>query len=411
MKTDLDCLMQSVDADAMLVVGAASHNPAMYYFTGGGHISQADLIKKRGEAPVLFHGPMERDEAAKTGLRIVSYNSYPWKDLLERAGGNTTQAMALRYQMMFKEAGVESGKVLLYGRTDVGQVFAVLSALQALMPGLTFMGDVDGLVLIKARETKSPEEVEHIRRMGKITTTVVGRVADYLKAQKVEGDHLVDETGRTLVLRDVKQRIELWLAELGAENPEGTIFAIGADAGVPHSSGNPDDVLRLGAPIVFDIYPCEAGGGYFYDFTRTWCLGFAPEPVQKLYDEVKSVYDRVVSELKAGEPASRYQQLTCELFEAMGHPTVLHTPETTDGYCHSVGHGLGLQVHEKPAIRTGAANPDYLVPGSVFTIEPGLYYPGKGMGVRIEDTYWVAPDGKIEVLAEFPYDLILPVGK
>ena len=90
---------------------------------------------------------------------------------------------------------------------------------------------------------------------------------------------MVKPNGDPLTIRDVKQRINLWLSERGAENPEDTIFAIGRDAGVPHSSGNPMTSLRLGQTIVFDIYPCEAGGGYFYDFTRTWCLGYAPDEV------------------------------------------------------------------------------------------------------------------------------------
>ena len=87
-----------------------------------------------------------------------------------------------------------------------------------------------------------------------------------------------------------KRRINLWLAERGADNPEGTIFAIGRDAGVPHSTGTASDPLRLGQTIVYDIFPCEAGGGYYYDFTRTWCLGYAPDAVQALYQDVLDVY-------------------------------------------------------------------------------------------------------------------------
>ena len=93
-------------------------------------------------------------------------------------------------------------------------------------------------------------------------------------------DMLIGRDGEPVTIGQVKGLINLWLAERGAENPEGTIFAIGRDAAVPHSSGNPSDILRLGQTIVFDIYPCEAGGGYFYDFTRTWCLGYAPDDVQ-----------------------------------------------------------------------------------------------------------------------------------
>jgi len=201
------------------------------------------------------------------------------------------------------------------------------------------------------------------------------------------------------------------LAEAGAENPEGTIFSIGRDAGVPHSAGNAADTIHLGQTIVFDIFPCQAGGGYFYDFTRTWCMGYAPDAVVELHQQVKSVYDAISASLKAGELCAQYQANTCDLFEKMGHPTIRSHKNTVDGYNHSIGHGLGLRVHEKPWFGDKADESDRLFPGSVFTVEPGVYYPEKNIGVRIEDTYCVTHAGRIEKMAEYPYDLILPIHK
>ena len=103
--------------------------------------------------------------------------------------------------------------------------------------------------------------------------------------------------------------------------------------------------------------------------------------------------------------------MTCDYFESKGHKTQLSTPTPLDGYVHSLGHGLGLNIHELPSARLIASNDGILQPGVVITIEPGLYYPDKGMGFRIEDSYWVRPDGKIELLAEYPYDFVLPMKK
>jgi Xaa-Pro aminopeptidase len=167
----------------------------------------------------------------------------------------------------------------------------------------------------------------------------------------------------------------------------------------------------LGQTIVFDIYPCEAGGGYFYDFTRTWSLGFATPGAQKLYDEVRAVYQRLVDEFDLNAPYKNYQRLTCELFEENGHQTPLHTPAPVEGYVHSIGHGVGLNIHERPWSGLSSGDDNILKPGVVFTLEPGLYYPEKGLGVRIEDTYWVRADGKIEILAEYPYDFVLKMKK
>jgi Xaa-Pro aminopeptidase len=409
MKTDLDRLMLERDLDAILITGPAQHNPAMVYMTGGGHVSNADLIKKRGEAPILFYNPMERDEAAKSGLKTKNLAEYKFMDLLKDAGGDYRLATARRYHLMLNECGVASGNVALYGRSEIGSNYAIFNALQHEMPDLKLLGEVNNSVLMVARMTKNQAEIEHIRKMGQITTQVVGLVADFITSHAVHNDTMVKSDGEPLTIGDVKSRINLWLAERGAENPEDTIFAIGKDAGVPHSSGNPHDPLKLGQTIIFDIYPCEAGGGYFYDFTRTWCLGYAPDEVLELYETVFSAYKHITSQLKVGAPFKDYQDMVCELFSARGHPTIKEDPQTQIGYVHSLGHGIGLNVHERPWSGVSSDELDRLVPGAVFTIEPGLYYPEKGMGVRLEDSYWVQPEGKIEVLADFPLDLILPV--
>ena len=70
-----------------------------------------------------------------------------------------------------------------------------------------------------------------------------------------------------------------------------------------------------------------------------------------------------------------------------------------------------MGISKTPSVVTLPEADNILKPGVVITIEPGLYYPEKGMGFRIEDTYWVWPDGRIERLAEFPYDLVLPMKK
>jgi len=410
MKSDLDHIMEEKGYNALLVTGPAQHNPAMVYLTGGGHMTQADLILPRGGEPFLFHNPMERDEAAATGLKTKNMVDYGWKDLLSAADGDTIVATALRYKQMLSDAGVAPGAVALFGKGEIGSNYAVFAALQEMLPDFEFVGEPSRTsTMLEAMATKDQDEIERIRHMGAITTAVVGQVADFLTSHRVKEDVLVKPDGQPLTIRDVKNKINLWLVEKGADNPHGTIFAIGRDAGVPHSTGNPDDVMALGKTIIFDIYPCEAGGGYHYDFTRTWCLGYAPDEVQALYEDVHTVYQTIMGELVANSPFKDYQERTCELFEAQGHATIKDDPSIQEGYVHSLGHGLGLQVHEAPWSGTGATEKDVLAPGIVATIEPGLYYPSKGMGCRLEDSITVTQEGVIEILAEFPLDLVIPV--
>jgi Xaa-Pro aminopeptidase len=409
MKTDLDALMQARGIDALWITGAADHNPAMVYFTGVAHVTGADLIKKRGADPILFYNAMERDEAAKTGLPTRNLNDYPLLKLLEQTGGDLLKAIVARYQHLLSDLGLVSGRIAVYGNVDAGEALAVFSALQRAMPGLEIAGELGNTLLMQAMATKSPSEVERIRHMGQITVAVVGQVADFLSSHRVRDGVLVTPAGAPVTIGDVKRRINLWLAERGAENPEGTIFAIGPDSAVPHSVGASADPLRLGQTIIFDIYPCEAGGGYFYDFTRTWCLGYAPDEALALYEDVLNVYQQIVGSLQAGTPCQDYQVRACALFEGRGHSTLRSSPGTQVGYVHGLGHGVGLNIHERPFFSLTPGQEDLLPSGAVVTVEPGLYYPERGLGMRLEDTYWVRPDGKPEVLAEYPLDLVLPV--
>lgn len=413
MKSDLDALMQARSLDAVLVVGNAEHNPPMYYLTGGGHVSHATVIKKRGEEAAYFHNDMERDEAAKSGLRLIPYSKYDYDALYKEADGDLLLASALRYRMIFEELGLTRGRVGVYGFYDLSAVFGTLSRLQKLLPELEFVGEPrEDSIFMRAMETKDAAEVERIRRMGRITTTVVGKTRDYLTEREVRADEvLLKEDGSPLTVGDVHAKIRLWVAEQGAELPSGFIFAIGRDAGVPHSTGNPADLMRLGQTIVFDIYPAEAGGGYYYDFTRTWSLGYAAPEAQELYDQVKEIFDKLMDNFDVNAPFKHYHKMTCEYFESKGHQSPLNTKAPVEGYVHSLGHGVGLNIHERPFSGLTAGDDQRLAPGVVVTSEPGLYYPEKGMGFRIEDTLWVRPDGTIETLADYPYDFVLLMKK
>lgn len=407
MKSDIDRLMTESGLDALLVMGAGGHNAAMTYFTGLVHLTQAILIKKRNEEPVLLHAPIERDEAKRSGLRTKNQNDYDYLALLMEAGGDHNLAGSMMMRRFLEEHGVR-GRVGLYGSVEIGPQYAMLQLLSEALPDVEFVGETRfASTLMRARETKEEEEIERIRAVGRIATAVVGDVAEFLTSHEVRKGILVKPDGEALTIGEVKKRVNLWLAIRGAENPEETIFAIGADAGVPHSVGAHGDRLELGKTIVFDIFPAEFGGGYCYDMTRTWCLGHAPDEVHQAYDDVLNVYKKTLSAMKPNALCRDLQMLACKLFEEKGHPTIMGDSKTQEGYVHSLGHGVGLNVHEAPAFSHVETNQDRLLRGSVYTVEPGLYYPERGFGVRIEDTVWMRPDGKVEALAEYPKDLVL----
>ena len=141
MKSDIDALMKEKKLDALLVLGAAEHNPPMYFFTGGGHISEAVLVKKFGEDPILFYNEMERDEAAKTGLQTRSKSIYSYQELLKEAGGDVTMVEVLRFQHMLTDIGLTKGRVAIYGNKDIGSAYGLMTKLQGIMPDLQIIGE------------------------------------------------------------------------------------------------------------------------------------------------------------------------------------------------------------------------------------------------------------------------------
>jgi Xaa-Pro aminopeptidase len=403
--------MKEQNIDALWVVGDMKHNADMVYFTGVHEVRQVDLFKRVGKPPLIYHFvDMEREEAEKSGLETHSYDAEkPLDKYLEDHHGDLEQAVAYRLRDVMVELGLSNSRISVSGSSSIHVTLNLIDRLRELLPDMELTTFARNSPIQQARLTKEADEMERIRKMGQITTQVVRRTADFLSSQNVKNDHLVDEEGKPIRIADVKSLINLWIAELGAENPEETIFAIGRDAGVPHSNGNPDDLLELGKPIVFDIFPCEKGGGYFYDFTRTWCLGYADDETFKLHQQVLEVHQKIIKALKPNSPLKDYQTLTCELFTEMGHKTVADQYNLTEGYVHSVSHGLGLDIHESPFSGISATERDILLPGVVFSVEPGLYYPSKGTGVRIEDSVFLNPEGKFEILANYDYDLVLPV--
>ncbi len=411
MKSDLDLLMNERGYAALLVAGPSAGNPPMYYLTHGAKVGEATIVvKKPGEAPVIFANSMEREEAGQSGLRVVDLNQYRLTDLLKEEKGDRLRATACLYAKILADLGVH-GTVAAFGRRDQGMALALLTAINDLDVGIKVVGEFDKTIFDQATILKDTDEVKRIRAVGRKTVNVVAGTEDFLVSHRAQNGYLVKKDGARLTIGDVKGCIRRLLLEEGVVDAEdGTIFAIGRDAGIPHSRGTDRQPLALGQSIVYDIFPAEPGGGYFYDFTRTWCLGYAPPAVERAYQDVLDTFDAVMAALRPGALGSDYQKLTCDLLEARGHPTIRQNPETTSGYVHSLGHGVGLRIHEFPRLNDAQGNTDRLDPGVVFTVEPGVYYPERKFGVRLEDTVWLNPaTQKFEVLAKYPKTLVLPV--
>jgi len=333
-------------------------------------------------------------------------------DLVRQNNGDWLQATARQYGLILADAGLAQGTVAAFGKAEMGAAYELLTAIDELHPQYNLVGEYGNRgLLLSGRATKDASEAKRIRAVGRKTMKVVGATEDFLTSHRAKDGFLVKKDGSRLTIGDVKTHIRQQLTAENIVDPEnGTIFAIGRDAGVPHSRGRDKDPIALGKTIVYDIFPAEPGGGYYFDFTRTWCVGYAPDEVQQSYADVLATLKAVTKALRPGELARTYQALTCQLLEARGHPTIGSDPSTKSGYVHAIAHGVGLDIHEAPGFSDSEANPARLDPGVVITVEPGVYYPERGYGIRIEDCIWLNPESlKFETLASYHKDLVLPV--
>ncbi len=301
-----------------------------------------------------------------------------------------------------------SGTVSFYGVGDPGRSYILLRELDEKMPGVNVTGETETSLFDEAYLTKDASELALLKSVAERTHAVMAETVDFIQQHPVQNGRLVGADGGPLMVRDVKRFLRGSLLQHGLDDAGETIFAIGRDAGVPHSRGAADDVLALGRSIVFDLFPRDLESGYYHDMTRTFCLGYAPSEVQRAYDQVKQAFSAVIDALEVGRECQFYQNLVCDIFEEQGHKTIRSHPGTQEGYVHNLGHGLGLQIHARPRL-SGFSN-DTIQPGQVFTVEPGLYYPERGYGVRVEDTMYVDDEGRVHSLTPFPKDLVLPVG-
>jgi Xaa-Pro aminopeptidase len=401
--------MQERQIDAFIIPGNEGPNAARDYLTGGVKAS-ALVVKKRGQAPILIVNHMEVEEAHKSGLLVMSYDEFNAMEIAQKYGRGTVKAKAALWEAIFTKLEIR-GRLTFYGASDMQSALRLLILLASRDDlGIEIAQDESPDMLEVAAQTKDAQELAQLRESGHKASAVMRQTRAWLGQHRIQGEQIVNAEGQPLTIGAVKRFVRVKLLEADMEDPEGhMIFAQGRDAGLPHSRGEDDAILRPGQAIVFDLFPRPLGGGQHHDMTRTWCLGYAPPEVQHDYQTVMDVFWRSLEGIEIGQPTRRLAIQVCEWFEAAGHPSRLSTPTTTNGYVHSLGHGLGLSIHEDPSI--SHHSPEHIIfqAGNVVTIEPGLYYPDKGYGIRIEDTVYLDENGQIHNFTDCPYDLVIPL--
>jgi Xaa-Pro aminopeptidase len=243
------------------------------------------------------------------------------------------------------------------------------------------------------REIKTSKEVAGLADAMRLTEEGMQAAVGVLRMSRIGRDGFLYWRKKKLTAEDVQGVINGTIASLGGVASR-TIVACGNQGCDPHESGH--GPLQANKTIILDIFPRDTRTGYCGDITRTVVRGRASEAVKKLYAVVGKGQEVAFQRLHAGVNGRDIHGAIQELFVREGYKTGVIRGRM-QGFFHGTGHGLGLDVHERPRVSTAS---EVLRAGHVITIEPGLYYWGVG-GVRLEDVAVVQRTGARN-LARFP---------
>lgn len=231
----------------------------------------------------------------------------------------------------------------------------------------------------RMRAVKTPEEIEQIRSVQRAAEAAMEQGIALIRTA-VQKNGVLHRDGRPLTSEAVRTEMHTVLLAHGCRGVD-TIVSCGPDTALPHNEGF--GALLADEPIVIDIFPQNEQSGYHADMTRTVVRGEPSPEIREMFEAVRDAKALSASMIRAGAVGADLYRATVEFFRDRGYES------DTRGFIHSLGHGVGLEVHEDPSL---GPQGEALVAGNVVTIEPGLYYPGTG-GVRLEDMGAVTETG------------------
>jgi len=345
---------------AALLIGVG---PDLRYLTGfaGEPMERLTLLVIPCEGPVSFVVP--RLEALKAGSTPLAAGGqiqvFPFEE-------NDYAPAIVADLLAARPTAAGTGAWEPIGLSDRLWAMHVLQ-LQAVLPGRKF--EPASVVMRDLRQVKDADEA----RLLSLAAAAADRTVDAIASGRLVGRTEAD------VAREVRRR----LIDEGHDVADFAIVGSGPNSASSHHDAG-DRVIEPGEPIVLDIGGTLAG--YMSDTTRTvWVAGEAglePEPeFKRVFELVREAQTQATAAVRPGVPAERIDAVARAVIDAGGYG---------ESFTHRVGHGIGLEVHEDPYMVAGNSTP--LAPGMAFSVEPGIYLPGR-WGVRLENIVMCAPDG------------------
>lgn len=395
----LEAEMEGRGLGAVIAYGESCSNPNFCYLVRVSVPRGGLFFKALNSDPILVVSQVDYGVAS----RGFPGNVMAFSELIgPEPPRSAADAIALSIEGLLKRHGV-SGGVAIYAREDFSASLRIWEGLSG--KGFKVVMEQYPSLLDSLRELKARGERRRISELGRYVAEVFESIYELLGECRIKGG-LLHHKGKPLRVGDLKSLAMAELAERDLVPSEGLIISAGRRSSDPHYPGSKGDPIRSGDPIVMDLFP-RGGDCYFYDMTRTALVGrsAAIERMHSLVVEAQGLARDLIGD---GGTASEAMDSVCEFFERNGFETARKRAEgiaiPKRGFIHSLGHGVGLSIGERPFLRRGE---DYaLRDGHVFTIEPGLYDPKLG-GVRVEDVF-LFENGKAKAATGklFPQELL-----
>jgi len=307
-----------------------------------------------------------------------------------RAQSKVTNVLQDREAYLYKSWARLAAKMLRDRGIDKARVSPRLQAVQLedlRAGGVTV--EVDRDLFAAERRHKSAVDAEAIHASQRAAEAAVVEVVRQLAAAEIT-DGVLWSDGSPLTSERLYARASLLLGEMGFTCPD-MIIAGSPENALPHFRG--EGPIRAGAPVIIDIFPVGRTSHYHGDLTRTVVVGDVQDEFRRMHAATVQALDAGEESIRSGVVAKDVHLTVCQVLVDRGFGTTSKGFEGRDGVAkmnHSTGHGVGLDVHEEPALRETSEYP--LREGDVVTVEPGLYKVGLG-GVRVEDTGMVTANG------------------
>ena len=370
--------MTTETARPVLLFGETYHHPNIFYRSGFLAPDPVVLVDENGHT-TLWTSKLEEGRARKEA-RVDAVRCSEELGLSEmlKTAGSEQDAWSVLLQAVCQEHGLNA--------VDVDSDFPVLYADHLRHADVDVAPRTD--LYRRERRIKTAQELAWIEQTENAGMEALQRAIDVIAAADIK-DGILYRDGRPLSGEDLVYTVESRLLELGCTTTD-SICAGGPDNADPHRDTS--EVLRVGLPIVLDIFPFHKATRYWGDMTRTVVRGTPPPEVQRMWDAVREAQQVGVDMVKPGVNGRDVHYAICDVFARYGYgslPKPYRDIQSDARFIHGTGHGLGLEIHEFPRI----SDVDIILEvGDVVTVEPGLYDPRLG-GIRIEDLVVVTEDG------------------